>query len=287
MDIKREITSGLRCKTYIVEENKNFFVYQEYKDNAYYQAKKKYDILRKIQENNYSMFIPKCYKYFNLNNKSVLYTELKKGESLNKVRKSKKSFPLAKIAKELSETLYKIHSVKDSECFGWITDNGCIGQNTLLEYVENEIKRVQPILERNLSVEDFYCIKEKEEQVKEYVKSLKNIKPQLIWYDLNPENILIDDDRLSGIVDPGGAKYAIKELDLAFIKMEICNDDNDFQAILSEYKKLDKSVDEKLIDIMGILVELDDIMLRIDEGICIPIPYCSNFKEIICRYCNL
>ena len=286
MNIKREITSGLRCKTYIVEEDKNIFIYQEYKDNAYYQAKKKYNILRKLQENNYARFIPKCYKYFNLENKSVLYTELKKGESLKKIRNDKGNFPLSKIAKELSETLYKIHSVKDSKCFGWITDNGCIGLNTLLEFVENEIERVQPVLERKLSAEDLNYIKEKEESVKEYAKSLKNIKTQLIWYDLNPENILIDDDKLSGVVDPGGAKYAIKELDLAFIKMEICNDDNDFQAILSEYKKLEKNVDERLIDMMGILVELDDIMLRLEENIFIPIPYCSNFKNIISKYNN-
>lgn len=284
MNIKKEITSGLRCKTYIVEENKNTFVYQEYKDNAYYQAQKKYNILRKIQENNYASCIPKCYKYFNLENKSVLYTELKKGESLNKIRSEKENFSLSKIAKELSETLYKIHSIKDSKCFGWITDNGCIGPNTLLEYVEDEIERVQPVLERKLSVEDFNYIKEKEELVKEYVKCIGNVRPQLIWYDLNPENILIHDDKLSGVVDPGGAKYAIKEMDLAFIKMEICKNDNDFQAILSEYGKLEKNVDEKLIDMMGILVELDDIMLRLEENIVIPIPYCSNFDKIIRKY---
>ena len=283
MNIKREITSGLRCKTYIVEEDKNVFVYQEYKDNAYYQAKKKYDILNKIEKNNYSRFIPKSYKYFNLDDKSVLYTELKKGESLNKIRNDKGYFPLSKIAKDFSETLYKIHSVRDSNCFGWITDSGCKGQNNLFEYVINEIERVQPIFEKKLSIDDLNYIKEQEEHVKEYVKRLKNVKPQLIWYDLNSENILIDNDKLSGVVDPGGAKYAIKEMDLAFIKMEICNDDNDFQAILSEYKKFDKNVDEKLIDMMGILVELDDILLRIEENIFIPIPYCSNFKKIISK----
>ena len=286
MNIKKEITSGFRCKTYIVEENKNIFIYQEYKDNAYYQAKKKYDILRKIQEKEYSAFIPKCYKYFNLNNKSVLYTELKNGQSLEKVRKCKGKFPLSKIAKELSETLYKVHSIKDSECFGWITDNGCMGQNTLLEYVENGIERVQPVLEKKLSAEDFAYIREKEEEVKKYVRSLRNIEPQLIWYDLNPENILIEDDRLSAVVDPGGAKYGIKEIDLAFIKMEVCRDDNDFQSILSEYKKLDENVDEKLIEMMGVLVELDDMMLRLGENIFIPIPYCSNFKKIISKNIN-
>ena len=142
----------LRCKTYIVEEDKNVFVYQEYKDNAYYQAKKKYDILNKIEKNNYSRFIPKSYKYFNLDDKSVLYTELKKGESLNRIRNDKDYFPLSKIAKEFSETLYKIHSVRDSNCFGWITDSGCKGQNNLFEYVINEIERAEIV--RNIKAVD-------------------------------------------------------------------------------------------------------------------------------------
>ena len=106
--------------------------------------------------------------------------------------------------------------------------------------------------------------------------------PQLIWYDLNPENILVDENNeLSCIVDPGGAKYCIKELDLAFVKMEVCKNEEEFQSLLTEYKKLDKTVDEELIEVMGILVELDDIMLRIQEKIHIPTPYCSNFKELI------
>ena len=281
MNIKKEIKSGLRCKTYIVEENKNIFVYQEYRDNTYYQAKKKYQILNKIEENNYSKLIPRSYKYFNLDDKSILYTELKKGESLNKIRKDKGYFQISKFAKDFSETLYKIHSIKDSNCFGWITDSGCIGQNNLYDYITNEFERFQPTFEKKLSIDDFNYIKEQEEYVKEYVKIIKNVKPQLIWYDLNPENILIDGDKLSGIVDPGGAKYAVKELDLAFVKMEICESDEDFQEILSEYKKLDKNVDEKLIDMMGILVELDDIMLRLEENIFIPLPYCSKFKNII------
>ena len=48
MNIKHEITSGLRCKTYIIEEDGKNIIYQEYTDNAQYQAKKKYEILNKI-----------------------------------------------------------------------------------------------------------------------------------------------------------------------------------------------------------------------------------------------
>lgn len=82
MNIKHEITSGLRCKTYIIEEDGKNIIYQEYKDNAYYQAKKKYEILNKISSIGGSEYIPKCYKYSNLDDKSVLYTEYKNGQNL-------------------------------------------------------------------------------------------------------------------------------------------------------------------------------------------------------------
>ena len=117
----------------------------------------------------------------------------------------------------------------------------------------------------------------------DYVSLKKHIKPQLIWYDLNPENIIINNYKLSAIIDPGGAKYSVKELDLAFLKMEVCKNEDEFQSLFLEYKKLDGSIDEKLINAMCILVELDDIMLRLEENIYIPIPYCSKFKNIINR----
>ncbi len=54
-----------------------------------------------------------------------------------------------------------------------------------------------------------------------YLENKNNVQLQLIWCDLNPENILINEkNELSCIVNPGGAKYAVKELDLAFVRME-------------------------------------------------------------------
>ena len=260
MNIKSEITSGLRCKTYVIEEDGKDIIYQEYKDNAYYQAKKKYEILNKIANIGGSEYIPKCYKYFNLEDKSVLYTEYRSGHSLHEIRKNRLNFKFDKIAEQLSKVLYKIHSIKDNECFGWITDCGCIEKKDL-EFIES-----------------------KEEVVLNFLKKKNNLKPQLIWYDLNPENILINEkNELACIVDPGGAKYGIKEIDLAFLRMEVCENEYEYQSLLTEYKKLDKTVDEGLIEVMGILVELDDIMLRIQDGIDIPIPYCSNFKDLITR----
>ena len=139
------------------------------------------------------------------------------------------------------------------------------------------------MFEEKLFEDELNEIKIKQNEVLDYVSFKKHIKPQLIWYDLNPENIIINNHKLSAIIDPGGAKYSVKELDLAFLKMEVCKSEEEFQSLLQEYKKLDNSVDEKLINAMCILVELDDIMLRLQERIYIPIPYCSNFKNIINR----
>lgn len=282
MNIKNEITSGLRCKTYVIEENGKNIIYQEYKDTAYYQAKKKYEILNKISDKNSTEYIPKCYKYINLDDKSVLYTEYKTGKNLQEIRKEKSEFNFSKITKKLAETLNKVHSITDSDCFGWITDNGCIGKSNFTDYICNEFDRFKTVFEKNLSEEDLRYIEKQKERIIKCISNKNNMIPQLIWYDLNPENILVNENNeLSCIVDPGGAKYSIKELDLAFVKMEVCKTEEEFQSLLTEYKKLDKNVDEELIEAMAILVELDDIMLRIQEKIYIPIPYCSNFRELI------
>ncbi len=284
MNIKREITNGLRCKTYVIEEDGKDLIYQEYKDNAYYQAKKKYEILNKIANIGGSEYIPKCYKYFNLKDKAVLYTEYKKGNSLQEIRKNRLNFKFDKIAEQLSKVLYKVHSIKDNKCFGWITDNGCIGKNSLEEYVKSEFERFQCVFKERLSYKDLAFIESKESGILNFLKNKNNLIPQLIWYDLNPENILINEkNELTCIVDPGGAKYGIKEIDLAFLRMEVCENEYEYQSLLTEYKKLDKTVDEGLIEVMGNLVELDDIMLRIQDEINIPIPYCSNFRDLITR----
>ena len=109
--------------------------------------------------------------------------------------------------------------------------------------------------------------------------------PELIWFDLNTNNILVNstDDKfeLSSIVDAGGAKIGIKEWDLAFIKMETCINEDEYNAVLNSYKKLDKEVSEELIEALCVFVELDDMIIRILDGVKLPIPYDSRFKKII------
>ena len=282
MDIQKEIASGFRCKTYIVKEKGTEILYQEYTDGAYYQARKKYNVTKRIIQS-YKKFIPNVYKYVNYDDKSVLYSELKGGMNLQDIRRNHIELPISSIAVDLVETLYNIHSIKDSKYFGWITDEGCIGtEKDFCNYVISEFNRFEQCFRDYFSKGQMAEIIDRENELIDFLSSKTGgLEPQLIWYDINPSNILIKDGRLSSLVDPGGAKYAIKELDLAFLKMEVCRSDEEFEQLYLEYKKLDNSVDRELIEKMSILVELDDIYIRLQDRIFLPIPYCSNFKNII------
>ena len=124
---------------------------------------------------------------------------------------------------------------------------------------------------------------------KRVIKIIKNyekdLKPCLLWFDLNPNNIIIDKNnenyKLSAVVDAGGAKYGIKEWDLAFLRMETCVNEDEFQSILKEYKKLDNSINEELIKDLCIFIELDDMIIRILDKVIIRKPYDTNFDKII------
>jgi len=112
-----------------------------------------------------------------------------------------------------------------------------------------------------------------------------SFKPQLIWFDLNPNNILINKENgkysLSAVLDPGGARYGIKEWDLAFLRMEVCKNEEEFQAIFKEYQKLDNTISEEVIKKLCIFIELDDMIIRVLDEISLPAPYDTQFKEII------
>ncbi len=283
MKIKKEILNGLRCKTFIIEEGQNDYLYQEYEDSTYYQAKKKYDVIKKIKNNTTAEFIPDVYKYINYPNKSVLYTQIMPGESLDKLENKDGKFKFSNITKDLAVTLHNIHSVKDNKYFGWITDDGCIDKyEKFSQFLKSEFIRFQKIYEKYLSKEDIDEICKKESELLNFISKCDDyLKPQLTWFDINPSNIIINNNKLSGIVDPGGAKYTIKELDLAFIRMEVCKNDEEFKTLYNEYKTIDSSLNMEIIKKLSILVELDDIAIRLQDRIFIPIPYCSNFKELI------
>lgn len=141
-------------------------------------------------------------------------------------------------------------------------------------------------MEGNISDSDFHYMISTAENVINKIKKLDSkLHPQLLWFDLNPNNILLKKYngkyKLSAIIDVGGAKYGIKEWDLAFLKMEVCSNDEEFLSIISEYIKYDNSVNLKLVDYLTVFIELDDMIIRILDKEVLPIPYSSNFENII------
>ena len=282
---KKKLYGGLRCKTYLLSNEEEKVIYQVYNDYAMYQAKKKYDVTKLIKNSIYCNQIPEVYDYGISEQFSWLVTEFKEGITLEEFRKTDNGFNLKSIAKELTEVLLKIHSIKYPKKFGWITDNEVFSNDCFYQYLESEIKRFTPSLESYFDEKTKKNIIEKAHSSIEIIKKKTNGSEAVInWYDLNPNNIIIDNKggeyKLSAIVDPGGARYGIREWDLAFLKYEVCASKEEFEAILKHYQKENK-IDIELIDLLGVIIEIDDIVIRISDKINLTIPYCSNFSDII------
>lgn len=279
-EIVEKIKTGLRCKTYIVKVNDKEYIFQIYLDNTIYQAKKKYDVLKLFDLNE----IPKAYKYYEGDKFAYLITEFKEGKNLSEIREND-SFNLKNISREIAYVLYKIHSVKNN-VFGWITNNTIFENDKLINYINSEYKRLSinlNLLDKQLKND---ILNKVEKAIKIIDKKSDSIKEScLCWYDINPDNILIekkDKYFLSAIIDPGGARYGIPEWDLAFIKMELCKNEDEFNSVLKEYFEYSKyKVDTELLKALSVIVELDDMVIRIVDKVVLPIPYDSNFEKEI------
>jgi long-chain acyl-CoA synthetase len=283
----KELSGGLRCKTYFIHNGNEKKIYQEYYENTQYQAEKKYNITNMIKESNPNVLIPNAYSWGKDNEKTWLLTEYMEGQMLNDIHDE--NFKFQDITKELAKTLFTIHSTKVGNKYGWITDNSVIPYETFSDYLSSELFRFESSVKGKIDDNDFNYMIDKAKKIILKIKKYDNkLKPQLIWFDLNPNNILInktnDKYNLSAVIDAGGAKYGIKEWDLAFIKMEVCHNDNEFISLFNEYKKLDKNIDANLINYLSIFIELDDMIIRILDHEKLPMPYDTNFKSIIEKF---
>lgn len=122
------------------------------------------------------------------------------------------------------------------------------------------------------------------------IKNIKEIKPVISWYDINSNNILVNrKSEITGFLDPGGARFATKEWDIAFIKMDLCKNKNEFEYFLKEYMKTN-SINKKLLDSLSLIVEIDDIAFQLETNTKLQLAFESNFEdelEFIHRFIKL
>lgn len=279
--IIQEIQSGLRCKTFLIESNNTKYIFQIYLDNTIYQAKKKYNILNLFNNE----LIPKAIKVKVNKNYAYLITEYKEGKSLTYY--FNRNISIKEISIKLAKVLTEVHSVKNNT-FGWITDTGIIKNANFIDYIKSEYERLNKNL-GSIKLEIRKKILNKVNAALEIIqkRSMHISEACLCWYDINPDNLLINREneklRLNGLIDPGGARYGIREWDLAFVKMELCKNKNEFEEFIMYYKSINKDyyIDEELINALSVIVELDDISIRIIDNIIIDIPYDTKFKREI------
>ena len=181
-----------------------------------------------------------------------------------------------------------IHNIKGSK-FGWITDKDLISYTCFSDYLISELHRFEDAVKNNIEKNDLEIMLNAANEVIEKVKEIDStLVPELIWFDLNQNNILVKEENkkyeLSGIIDVGGARYGVKEWDLAFLKMEVCLNENEFNSLLKEYQKINKNINIELIGLLTIFIELDDMIIRVLDHENIPIPYDSNFRDIVEKY---
>lgn len=280
---RTKIINGITCKTELLENDDKKLIYQEYYDTNLYQVDKKSYINDLCENRGGINTIPRILLKGKNEEKSWLITEYKAGETLNSIRKNDKDFDFASIVADFAKTLCFIHSIKGNK-YGWITGSGVIEKDNLSDYLSSEIVRFKDSINGLVNPKDMKYMEELANKVIDKIKIKETFyNPCLCWFDINDTNILVNDNKLSAIIDAGGARFGIKEWDLAFIKYEVCQNDYEFNLLFNEYKKIDGSIDKELIDDLGVFIELDDMEIRVSRKINIPIPYCSKLRDIIDR----
>jgi aminoglycoside phosphotransferase (APT) family kinase protein len=166
--------------------------------------------------------------------------------------------------------------------FGWIGNNGIEEKKSFYNYIDEEIirniKRIKKCINNYELLKD---IIEKSNIALEKLKQINNIKPVISWYDINSNNILVNEkSEITGFLDPGGARIAAKEWDLAFIKMDLCQSSKEYEYFREMYLN-QKEINENLLDILTVIVEIDDIAFQLEEKVKLPIAFESNFKNVL------
>ena len=274
-----EIQSGYRCKTFLLNNKEKKIIYQVYLDNIKYQAEKKEYITTLIKDKINIKQIPNIIEKGKQENFEYLVTEFRDGIELEKIKKEQ--FDYKTFYKELAIILKKIHSVDIGDKFGWIGEKGLEEKDSFCQYIEDEIERNLNRISNFIDEKNLRKIEKRGKKALEEINKISKIKPVISWYDINSNNILVDNNsHILGFLDAGGARFAAKEWDLAFVKMDLCTNQKEFEIFLNEYSK-DINIDNNLLNLLTTIVEIDDIAFQLETGVILPIAFESNMKDIL------
>lgn len=276
----KEIQSGYRCKTFLLSKENEKIIYQIYLDSNKYQAKKKKYVTELIKDNIEINEIPNIIDFGEKNEFSFLVTEFKDGKEL----KINDNFNYKVFYNNLAQILSKIHSIKLKEnLFGWIDGTKIIGKKHFYEYIIDDVKRNIQRIENSNIIDNKLIenINDKYQIALNFIKEYINLTPVINWYDINENNILVKESgEIIGFLDPGGARFGVKEWDLAFVKMELCKNNDEYEFFKNSYKSVN-NMDENLLNMLSIIVEIDDIAFQVESKVKLPIPYCTNFEDVL------
>lgn len=111
----KEIQSGYRCKTFLLFNNKEKYIYQVYLGDNKYQANKKKYITEIIKRNVNIDQIPNIIDFGENNDFAYLVTDFKSGDELDKI--SPNQFNSQNFYNSLSEILKILHKIDIGDKF--------------------------------------------------------------------------------------------------------------------------------------------------------------------------
>lgn len=259
------IEEGRRSSTFLIKNKTPRLIIQFYTGEQRYQAYKKFMIYKLVLMNS-TIPVPITIDVGDIDNLSYLITQELPGKPLTTFKKCQ-NFPRLNIMNKIGYFLSELHTKIDySDSYGWINGEKIVKPHmNLIDYLNSEIDRFYFSLSAKLDKNETRKIMKMARKAIETISVFKH-KPVFVWYDLWPNNILINKNKhyeVSGWLDPGAARIGVAEWDLAHAKLHLCNNHNDFKAILDGYSGRAELV---LIDTFGTLIMIDDLVLALTES---------------------
>ena len=146
----------------------------------------------------------------------------------------------------LGKNLKKIHKIKMSG-FGELQKNGKGEHKNPRDFLDSLIKQTFPRLKKIKSFNK-KLLKHLEKFIYENINFFDEKKSFLLHFDLTPDNILIKNNKLVGIIDFGDVNCGPVEYDFGKLYLEISN--KMFKSVLEGYKE---KLDMKKIKYFAIL----------------------------------